>query len=77
MTLISALIDTISTGLKVWDFKNRTKYQDEWDNLSLEYFTLESAPYARRDQARIDKIEYRLYLLARRLNIDMKTGGGR
>lgn len=63
MNTVAALIESLKTGLSIWDSKLRTKYIDEVIKLEKKFY--EEYNKERPDMARLDNIDFRLQLISK------------
>lgn len=62
MNIISSLIESLKTGLSIWDSKEKTKYLDEIIKLEGKYY--EEYNKDRPDMGLLDNITFRLQLVS-------------
>lgn len=62
--MFETLAETLSTGLKLWLSKEKTKYVDKLISLRKEYYVEINRPFSVRDNARLDNLEFELRTLA-------------
>jgi hypothetical protein len=63
MDYISVILSLADTGLKLWQQKDARKYIDQLIELKQEYYNEINKPEGTRDDARLDRIEFRIKLL--------------
>ena len=66
MSLINALLQALGAGLRIWETKLENKYYEEWHGLMTSLKYEEDRAEDARDQAAIDNIHYKLFLLAKK-----------
>lgn len=63
MDYISVILSLTDTGLKLWQQKDARKYIDQLIELKQEYYNEINKPNELRDDACLDRIEFRIKLL--------------
>ena len=65
---LDSLFQAVGQGLKIWDFYNKTKFYKEYEELMNDIRIESSKELGRKDQAKIDVLQYKLTLLISRFN---------
>jgi len=63
--LIEAVFRALGAGLEIWASKEKTRYKKKWQSLQEEYYEECNKPKDRQDYAKIDNIEFELYVLVK------------
>jgi hypothetical protein len=63
MDYIGTILALAETGLKLWQQKDARKYLDQLIELKQDYYDEINKPIEQRDDARLDRIEFRIKLL--------------
>lgn len=63
MDYIGLILKLAETGLGLWAQKDARKYLDELISLRQEYYEEFNKPLENRDDARLDRIEFRINIL--------------
>jgi hypothetical protein len=61
--VIELIFQSLSTGLSIWESKEKTKYIDKMLTLKRQWYEEYNKPTSNRSDARLDHIEYELRIL--------------
>ncbi len=66
--IIDSLLQVTAASLKIWDYYNKTKFYRDYQKIMYEIQAESGKDIYRRDQAKIDKAQYRLMVLLSKFN---------
>lgn len=61
--MVESIFAVLAAGLSIWSSKEKTKYIDKLIKLKRDYYEEINKPFERRDNARIDNLEFELRIL--------------
>jgi hypothetical protein len=61
--MFSALLDILAEALKLWNTKEKTKYQDRYLSLKRDYYAEQNKDADSRSDAVLDNLEFELRIL--------------
>jgi hypothetical protein len=71
--IIDSLLQVVGASLKIWDYYNKTKFYREYKELMLEIQEEAGKGIYNRDQAKIDRAQYKLMVMLSKFNEQAKA----
>ena len=70
--MVAAILAIIGAALQIWEYKEKRKYIDEFNDLKNQWYVEINKPEAERDQAVLDNLKFKIKNLAFSITVDMQ-----